>query len=254
VSSPLLNFFDRVTSKLQGFFVPKIKYEITKIDKFDHLLRINLAPLPNHSPIRYYPGQYIYADFFGHKFQSHRHQCAISSKPSPYGDIKINIRINDNFSQKLENNILVGGQVLLDGPYGKMQESYLRNKDVVYIGSEAGIDQILAIWETVNVSYVITGWIQVIYVCDNLAEAIMDTDFRQGYAANTIGNQNQLGYTLWLNNISGPLSGNKIKELVDADLSDKVFVICGTQVFCKAILKELEIVGVKGGRVIVQVS
>src|SRR3989344_2497840 len=101
--------------------------------------------IPDHKPISYKSGQFIFIRFYNKKLGKETHPFSIASKSnSPM--IKIIIKVLGDYTNKMQH-LKIGDKVSLEGPYGRVNYERKGDKDQIWIAGGIGITPFIGMAE-----------------------------------------------------------------------------------------------------------
>lgn len=122
-------------------------YSIKNISHRKGVWHLELSP--EHKPIEYKSGQFIFIRFYNEKLSTESHPFSIASK-SGSQTIKIVIKSLGDFTKKLEH-LKIGDKVSIEGPYGRFHFRD-KGKEQIWIAGGIGITPFLGMVEDLEKS------------------------------------------------------------------------------------------------------
>ncbi len=205
----------------------KIKNIIHKDDVFE------IEMMPEHKPIEYHSGQFIFVRFYNEKLSEEPHPFSISSK-SNSEFIKIVVRKLGDFTSSLEH-LKVGDKVSIEGPYGRFNFKNYSHKNQIWLASGIGIVPFIGMAEDLSSEF----QIDLYYVEKNENKFIGNSTLREIEKRNK-----NFKFIPWTSEKMNRLDVHKIKKL-SRTIENKEFLICGSPGFKEEITKQLINEGVK---------
>jgi predicted ferric reductase len=219
---------------IKNRLVKNAVYKIKNIEQSKDMFEIDLVP--EHKPINYKSGQFIYIRFYNEKLSKEPHPFSIASK-SGENTIKIVVKKLGDFTNYLEN-LKVGEKVSIEGPYGRFNFRKYRDKDQIWIAAGIGITPFLGMAEDLlNIEK--HGKIELYYTVRNEPEFIGYDKFSK-IASNIEG----FSFVPWISNKNGRINVNVIKKF-SGNLRDKEVFICGPERFKESLIKQIVNEGTK---------
>ncbi len=219
---------------IKNRFIKNAVYRIEKIKKNGDLFEISLVP--EHKPIEYKSGQFIFVRFYNKNLSKEAHPFSIASK-SNENEIKIIVKQLGDFTNKLIH-LERGNKVSLEGPYGKFHFKHYNNKDQIWIGSGIGITPFLGMVmdlenerEKENVDFYCLVRENSEIIARDMLEEISQK--RKGFR-----------FIEWNSHKKGRIDVNIIKN-ISGNLMNKDILLCGSPKFKESIIKQLMKKGVK---------
>lgn len=215
-----------------------IKNAIYKIDNIVHNKELfTLEIVPEHKPLNYQAGQFIFIRFYNEKLSKEAHPFSIASK-SDKDKLKIIIKSLGDFTSRLEH-LKPGDKVSVEGPYGRFNFRNYENKQQIWIAAGIGITPFVGMVEDLEEHSHYEREVDLYFSANN------DSDF-VGYdffldAAKKIKN---FKFIPWNSTTNGRLNIESIKKL-SGELKDKEILICGPTGFKESIIHNLIKEGVK---------
>lgn len=114
-------------------------YVIQRIERANDTYEITMAP--NHKPLRYTAGQFVYVRFYNERLSREAHPFSIASR-SDSPTITIVAKSLGDFTSDL-HALEVGDKVAIEGPYGRFNLSSRNEADQVWVAGGIGITPFL---------------------------------------------------------------------------------------------------------------
>lgn len=209
-------------------------YKIKSITQ--HPSAFELLLQPEHKPIAYHPGQFIFVRFYNEKLSKEAHPFSLASTPSTT-EIKIIVKKLGDFTSKLEH-LQIGDKVSVEGPYGKFNYLSAQYKNQVWIAAGIGVVPFLGMAEDI-LERKKDHTIQMFYSASEDKDFIgMDTFRAVAHAVNSFH------FTPWNSKKRGYLTGEALLPLI-GNTKEKDYFLCGPAKFKESIIKTLVHEGVK---------
>ncbi len=219
---------------LKNRLVKNAVYKIDKVINADDLFEIDL--IPEHKPIKYKSGQFIYLRFYNEKLSKEPHPFSIASK-SNEETIKIVVKKLGDFTKKLEH-LKEGDKVSVEGPYGRFNFQKYKDKDQIWIAAGIGITPFLGMVGELE-NFPDRGKIDLYYTVRD------DSDFI-GYnqLSETASKIKGFNFIPWNSKNKGRINAQDIEQF-SGDLKGKEVFICGPDKFKEDTIIKLIKEGVK---------
>lgn len=202
-------------------------YTISIIEQNNDKFTIKMTP--DHKPISYKSGQFIFVRFYNENLSKEEHPFSIASA-SNSNEIKIIIKKLGDFTNKLEH-LKVGDKVSVEGPYGRFNTSD-KSTNQIWIAGGIGITPFLGMLEDI--------WNGTRKVSVDLYYSVRtDSDFISHDFISTIASKiKSFKFIPWNSTDKGYLTAEKI-EKISGNLKGKVFFICGPSRFKESLIRDL---------------
>jgi len=211
-------------------------YKIKEIKNIGEIFEIIL--IPEHKPISYNSGQFIFVRFYNKKLSTESHPFSIASKSDNY-EIKIVVKKLGDFTKKIIY-LNPGDKVSIEGPYGRFNFKGYKNKNQIWLGSGIGVVPFLGMAEEVGNHNLKVDFF---YTERNKNDFIGLPILEEAQK-----NSKNFRFFPWVSNEKGRINIHNIKKL-SGDLSNKDFLICGSPGFKESIINQLLEVGVKRSQI-----
>ena len=212
---------------IKGRYTKHAIYTVSNIKKKNTFFEIIMVP--NHKPIAYKSGQFIFVRFYNHKLSKEAHPFSLASR-SNNPNIRIIIKKLGDFTNQLDN-LQVGDKVAVEGPYGRF--NYVSNgKDQVWVAAGIGVTPFLGMVQDLDNTRVKEKIFMYYSVADE--PDFIGTELLEE-TANKI---NSFKYIPWNAKKQGFITVNDISKQV-GKLTGKEFFICGPPRFKEAIINGL---------------
>ena len=124
---------------LKNRLIKNAVYSISDIKQTSDLFIIEMKP--EHKPISYKSGQFIFLRFYNQELSKEAHPFSIASK-SNSNELKIVVKKLGDFTRKLEH-LKVGDEVSVEGPYGRFHFRNYKDHNQIWIAAGIGITPFL---------------------------------------------------------------------------------------------------------------
>ena len=196
-----------------------------------------LKIVPQHKPINYKSGQFVFMRFYNKYLSKETHPFSIASK-SNSGVMKIVIKSLGDFTSKLEH-LSVGEKVSLEGPYGRFHFRNYHGKKQVWIAAGIGVTPFLGMVEDL----------------DEMKDPKTEVDFYHsvknnndfvGYDVLSYADKKIKGFRFipWNSSVRGRLDVEHIQK-ISGDYENTEFFLCGPTGFKESLIHKLIKLGVK---------
>jgi predicted ferric reductase len=216
-----------------------MKNAVYKIKEIKHIGKVfEIDMTPEHKPISYQSGQFIFVRFYNEKLSDESHPFSIASKSNEL-ELKIVVKKLGDFTQNLIH-LKPGDKVSVEGPYGRFNFKNFSNKNQVWLGSGIGVVPFLGMAEEIEEQ----GTKVDFYYSEK-----ENKDFI-GYKEleRISGEGKNFKFFPWTSGSKGWLKTHNIKE-GSGTLKDKEFLVCGSPEFKESIIKGLMDEGVKKSQI-----
>ena len=210
-------------------------YKITDIKQTKNMFSLELDP--EHKPIDYKAGQFIFIRFYNKRLSEESHPFSIASRT---GERKIRIIIKKlgDFTEKLEH-LNVGDKVAVEGPYGRFHFKNYKRKNQIWIAGGIGITPFFGMVEDLMEGEKHDGDIDLYY------SASTGEDFiGYGFLKDAENKIKGFRFISWASSRKGYLTGEEI-EKTSQSLQGKEILICGPTRFKESIIHKLIKLGVR---------
>ncbi|MBI5073073.1 ferric reductase-like transmembrane domain-containing protein [Candidatus Woesearchaeota archaeon] len=209
-------------------------YTVADVVKYKDYFEVILKP--EHKPISYKSGQFVFLRFYNQKLSSESHPFSIASK-SDAPNLTIVIKKLGDYTSALDN-LKLGDKVGIEGPYGRFNYRGVKTKTQVWIAGGIGITPFLGmvmdLLEGKGLEYDVD-----LYYCVN-----NDADFIGANIIQKVAEKNKrFRYFAWNTKKYGHLGAQNIAEF-SGKFKGKDFFLCGPPPFKESVIKSLEQSGV----------
>ncbi|XOU95001.1 MAG: ferric reductase-like transmembrane domain-containing protein [Candidatus Kerfeldbacteria bacterium] len=113
----------------------KYKYKVSKIVKKSDTYLVSFEPEGNK--MKYNPGQFAYITYFDSEVKKEMHPFSITSHVDE-NELSFAIKILGDYTSSLDN-LKIGDQAEIYGPYGRFSDKLSDDKDLIFIGGGVGV-------------------------------------------------------------------------------------------------------------------
>lgn len=212
-----------------------VKYQITSVEKLsDAVLRVTLES--EQKGIDFVPGQYAFFSF-NHKLSSEQHPFTICSMKGK--EISILAKVRGDFTRTLYDQLEVGSEAKLEGPYGRFD--FTRgSQDQIWIAGGIGIAPFLA-WEKRLQTW--QGKIKLFYCCHRKVDTFFIRDLKRMQA-----NSMNFSFYLYCTENQEHLTVEAI-QAIEKDLMHNEIYMCGPQRLTHSFARSFQEAGVSQKRI-----
>lgn len=211
------------------------KYRVASIRKLkDDVYEIKLAP--EHKPISYKSGQFIFVRFYNERLPKESHPFTIASR-SNHPIIKIIVKALGDFTSRL-TELKVGDYVSVEGPYGRFSVKNSKKAADVWIAGGIGITPFISMAEELRFNPPKND-VYLFYTCRTSDEFVCVDELRKIEAEVP-----KFHLVLWESKKMGHLTLENIARIVGR-VRDKEYYLCGPSAMKRSIIKSVLKNGVK---------
>ncbi len=215
---------------IKGRILKNAVYKIRNLKRKGDFFEITMSP--EHKPMAYKSGQFIFLRFYNKKLSSESHPFSIASK-SNSPDIKIVVKRLGDYTAQLEN-LAIGDKVSVEGPYGRFNYTPKYGYDQVWIAAGIGITPFLGMVQDLDHETMKKSKVYLFY------SAREDTDF-VGYdlLEQVASAYKQFKFIPWNTRKQGYITIDAIRKET-GPFRYKEFFLCGPPSFKEAIIINLK--------------
>lgn len=214
------------------------KYRVISINRLDKDT-YDIRMTPEHKPLEYKSGQFIFVRFYNEKLSKEVHPFSIASR-SNNPTIKIVVKNLGDFTSRL-THLEVGDYISLEGPYGRFHYK-AKDSDQIWIAGGIGITPFLGMAEDLE-SNDCKGRIHLYYSCRQGSDFVGLERLKQ--IEHKVGNFRLI---LWNSGMKGHLTLRKIYE-ISGQFEGKDFYMCGPSGLKHGMVKQLLKTGVPKSKI-----
>jgi predicted ferric reductase len=218
---------------LKNRLVKNAVYSVKKIEL--HRDKFIIEMIPEHKPIDYKSGQFIFIRFYNKNLSKEAHPFSIASKSRDYV-IRIVVKKLGDFTEKLEH-LKAGDKVSIEGPYGRFHFKNYPGKNQVWIAAGIGIVPFLGMAEDLKDNS--DKKIDLYYTAKE------DSDF-VAYEMLSDAGRNIKGFRFipWDSSKKGWITAEDIRK-ISGNFEDKEFFFCGPGRFKESLIHKIIKAGAK---------
>jgi len=204
-------------------------YSIKSIIKKDDLFEITITP--EHKPISYKAGQFIFIRFYNKNISKESHPFSIASK-SNSNDIIIVAKNLGDYTKKLVH-LNVGDKVSIEGPYGRFNYKKHSEKNQIWIAAGIGITPFIGMAQDVMNDNKLKSNITLIYLIKNKDDLIAKSLFED-----ISKKSSKFNFIPWVSEEKGRIT---IKDIysINNKFHNSEFFLCGPTRFKENLIKNL---------------
>jgi predicted ferric reductase len=213
-------------------------YLISKINHKKDIWEIEMTP--EHKPINYQSGQFIFVRFYNEKLSKEAHPFSIASK-SNSKNIKLMVKSLGDFTTRLEN-LRIKDKVSIEGPYGRFNFRNQKNHNQIWIAAGIGIAPFLGMVEELENSPDFK--VDLYHTAKDQSELI-GYNFLKLFSSKL----KNFRYIPWSSGGNKRRIDTKEISRLSGDLMEKDFFLCGPENFKEDMIEQLVNVGIKKSHV-----
>lgn len=204
-------------------------YTVKSLENKGDLFEITLAP--EHKPISYKAGQFIFVRFYNENISSEAHPFSIASR-SDAEKIVIVVKKLGDYTSKLAH-LKEGDKVSVEGPYGRFNYKKYSHKNQVWIAAGIGVTPFIGMAKDVVEDPALKGDITLIYSVRNKEDLIGNSLFKE-----ISEKTSRFRYVPWVSKDKGRIDAKAIYDN-GGEFRNKEFFLCGPTAFKESIIKKL---------------
>lgn len=208
-------------------------YKISKIDSHENTFVLELEP--EHKPLSYKSGQFVFIRFYNKKLSKEEHPFSIAST-SGSDKIRIVIKKLGDFTDKL-GHLNTGDKVSLEGPYGRFHFRNYGKKNQVWIAGGIGITPFIGMAEDLLEGKGKDVKVDLYYSVSK-KEDFIGYEFLGGISKKI----ERFRFFPWNTSQKGYINENELKK---SDLKNSEVFICGPSKFKESLIRKLIKLGVR---------
>lgn len=214
---------------LFGIFNKKLDYTVESVNKLSSdTIEIGLSP--KSSKLNYIAGQFA---FFTLPAVSKREQHPFTLSSHPHDDnLRITVKGLGDYTNKLVDEVAVGQDLKVEGPYGKFTTSHSKEREQIWVAGGIGITPFLSLLKDYYTKNVTLYW-----CVSNENEAHYKEILEDFTKRNPL-----FEFILWDTSKRGYIN---IDDMSIRDPKNKSYFICGPEAMKKSLFKDLKNEGVE---------
>lgn len=219
---------------LKNRMIKNAVYQVESIANRKDIFEITI--IPEHKPISYQSGQFVFVRFYNQKLSKEAHPFSIASKSNDYR-MKIIVKKLGDYTDKMEH-LRPGDKVSVEGPYGRFHFRNYNNENQVWIAAGIGITPFIGMAEDLENENIKSNV--------NLYYTAKDDNEFVGYELfETIASRmKKFKFIPWNSANKGRITVDYIVKNL-GDIKNRQFLICGSAQFKESIINGLVQAGVK---------
>lgn len=230
-----LGLFGIIYKQIISYFMEYPLYEVVKTNiKNDNLIEISLKA--KKQKLCFIPGQYAFFRFKSDHISNESHPFTLCGSPND-SILSILVKARGDFTKSLYQNLQLGDQVYLEGPYGQFDYTKF-DVPQIWIAGGIGIVPFLAWIRLFNESYKKNS-ITLFYCIHRKADAAFAEEFLQISKKFPF-----FRFFLFCSEENNRLHIQKILDL-EGTLKNKAIFMCGPKKLTKSFFKEFLTLGVE---------
>ncbi|MFN7990849.1 MAG: ferric reductase-like transmembrane domain-containing protein [Candidatus Micrarchaeia archaeon] len=192
-----------------------------------------LTIVPDHKPISYKSGQFIFVRFYNEKLSSEAHPFSIASK-SDANSIKIVVKALGDYTSKMVH-LKAGDKVSVEGPFGRFNFHRKNERHQVWLAGGIGITPFLGMAEDMKEGHFSDIDVELYYSVREKDDFVGLDELKE-----IASKMKNLRVIPWVTKTQGHL---KVEAL--GDVGGKEFFLCGPSSFKKSLIDNLVRKGVQ---------
>lgn len=217
---------------IKNRLVKNAVYRISEIKRRRDVFTIEMKP--EHKPIKYKSGQFVFLRFYNEKLSKEAHPFSIASA-SNNETLRIIVKKLGDYTSRIEH-LKIGDKVSIEGPYGRFNFENHKGKNQVWISAGIGITPFLGMvhdLEGKNVN------IDLYHIARD------DSDFIGYDVFLDVESKNKnFRFFPWNSSKRGRINVQDI-GMLSGDFKGREFFLCGPHKFKEDLIRNLIKVGVK---------
>lgn len=201
-------------------------YTLKSLENQGNVFRITLEP--EHKPISYKSGQFIYVRFYNENIPKEAHPFSIASK-SNSDNILIVVKKLGDYTSKLEH-LRKGDKVSVEGPYGRFNYKQYAKRDQIWIAAGIGVTPFLGMAQDIENDSDLEGKITLFYSVKDSADLIGYDTFK-----NISERTHKFKFIPWISSTQCRINAKTIYDL-SGGFKGKEFFLCGPEAFKESII------------------
>ncbi|HSB47059.1 MAG TPA: ferric reductase-like transmembrane domain-containing protein [Candidatus Bilamarchaeum sp.] len=188
-----------------------------------------LVMSPEHKPISYKAGQFIFVRFYNEKLSSEAHPFSIASKSND-SSIRIVVKSLGDYTDKM-HHLKAGDKVSVEGPFGRFNFERKASKPQIWLAGGIGITPFLGMAEDLKVGAFHNPRIKLYYSVREKKDFVGLEELREVEAAT-----DNFTVVPWVTSEKGRL---QLKDIDAGTLTANEYFLCGPGPFKKSLIDNL---------------
>ena len=198
------------------FTKPVLKYTVTEVNYLGAEL-VEVRMKPQGKKLVYEPGQFAFFSFQGYH-AGEEHPFFICGEP---GDDVLRIAFDERgeFSTSLYDDVVVGTEVSVNGPYGQFVQSRCKSKNQLWIAESSGILPFLAMSKNLKDCKV-----KLVWTLNEISRAVCTSELQE-----VAGKNSNFEFELWSVAENGALNIDELNNSDELNVrinSDYILMAC----------------------------
>jgi len=223
---------------IKGRLMKNAVYSISDIKQKNDFFEISMVP--DHKPIAYRSGQFVFVRFYNERLSKESHPFSIASK-SNNDAMKIIVKKLGDYTDKMQS-LKIGDKVSIEGAYGRFNYKNF-GRDQVWIAGGIGITPFLGMVQDFYEDKKFLNHIYLYYSVKNDTEFIGYDMLKELASSNS-----RFKFLPWNSSKQGYITSKTLHDL-SGNYTDKEFFLCGPARFKSTIISELIKSGVPDSRI-----
>ncbi len=202
---------------------------------------LEITMSPENKKMDYLPGQFIFVSFTDKELGTETHPFSVASSPSQE-DLKILVKEAGDYTSKLKN-LKPGTSATIEGPFGNLVYSKVRNKNQIWIAGGIGIAPFMGMFR--DLAEDSKGYNVDLYYCSaSQGEMVYFNELSKLVVAKT----GAFNFIPFCQDQKGFISAGAIMEL-SGRLAGKDIFLCGPPIMITNLKKQFSKLGIRKSRI-----
>ncbi len=202
---------------IKGRMLKNAVYKVDEITSRKGFYEIDMVP--EHKPLQYKSGQFVYVRFYNEKMSREEHPFSIASRSND-AKLRIVVKKLGDFTERLDS-LKVGDRVSVEGPYGRFNYAYHGKKEQVWIAGGIGVTPFLGMVQDIDDDADLKNYVYLFYSVSDDSEFIGYNLLKQ-----IESRSRKFRFIPWNSKRQGYLTIDRIYEHTGR-FRDKEFFLCG---------------------------